>query len=175
MALAGAGKMVAFRVPTAQTADMRLLLPLGASLAVLLASAPGPAGQTTAARPERRITTRQAQRIVGLVARHDGIDLSDSHVEVNSMDNGTEFIPGYSSFIIIRESSTPGPDETLRRYTVNRRSGDVWEMNLCMHYDFPELTRMRRALALRTAPAAGDLAAESKELGCTEKKPAPAS
>lgn len=113
--------------------------------------------------------------MVILVARHDHIDLTDTHVELNSMDNGAEFIPGYSSFIIIRESNTPGPDETLRRYAINRRSGDVWEMNLCTHYDFPELTQLRRALALHSAPAAGDLAAEGRELGCTDQKAAPAS
>jgi Effector immunity protein Tgi2PP len=121
---------------------------------------------------QHRISARQARQMVVLVARHENIDLSDTHVELNSMDLGREFIPGFVSFIVIRESTTPGPDETLRRYTVNRRSGDVWEINLCTHYEFPELTRMRKAYALDAAPSAGDVAAEGKELGCTETKAA---
>lgn len=117
------------------------------------------------------ITPRQAHQIVVLVAHHDRIDLSDTHIEVNSMDLGPDFIPGYASFIVIRESNTPGPDETLRRYAVNRRTGDVWEMTLCTHYDFPELTRMRRSFALRPGAAGAEIATQSRELGCAERKP----
>jgi hypothetical protein len=140
------------------------------SLAAML-----PASAQSAAGPRNRLSSRQARQIAILVARHDHIDLSDTRIEMNSMDLQSDFIPGYASFIVIRESTMPGPDESLRRYAINRATGDVWEMNLCTHYDFPELTRLRRALALRTAPATGDLAAESKELGCSILKPAPAS
>lgn len=102
-----------------------------------------------------------------LVARHDRIDLSDTHIELNSMDLSEDFVPGYASFIVIRESTTPGPDETLRRYAVNRHTGDVWEMTLCRHYDFPELTRMQHALAGHARATSADLAAQGKELGCS--------
>jgi len=122
--------------------------------------------------PTHDITESQARRMARTVAKHDQIDLSDSHIEMNSMDLGRAFIPGFSSFILIRESTSPGPDETLRRYAVNRRSGDVWEINLCTHYDFPELTRMRRIYSLSAMPSAGDLAREGRELGCTEQRPA---
>jgi hypothetical protein len=119
-----------------------------------------------------RLSARQARQMAVLVAKHDQIDLSDTHIELNSMDLGRDFIPGFVSFIVIRESTSPGPDETLRRYAVNRRSGDVWEINLCTRYDFPELTHLRKIYALRLAPSAGDLAAEGKELGCTDTKAA---
>lgn len=137
-----------------------------------LAGAAGPQSATTSARtpPAHRLTASQARRIVALVARHDQIDTSDTHIEVNSMDLGPDFIPGYASFIIIRESNTPGPDETLRRYAVNRRTGDVWEMTLCTHYDFPELTRMRRNFALRPGAAGSEVATQGRELGCSEAK-----
>ena len=108
--------------------------------------------------------------MVVLVARHDRIDLTDTHVELNSMDLSADFIPGYASFIVIRESSTPGPDETLRRYAVNRNTGDVWEMTLCRHYDFPELQRLRASFGGRYATGAADLAAQSRQLGCSEKR-----
>jgi hypothetical protein len=154
---------------------MRLLLAAGAWLVMIFGLASARLSAQTAPASGRRLTLRQTQQIARLVARHDRIDLTDTHIELNSMDLGSDFIPGYSSFIVIRESSTPGPDETLRRYAVNRRTGDVWEMTLCTHYDFPELTRLRRALALRNTPGAGDIASEGKELGCTDQKTAPAS
>lgn len=121
----------------------------------------------------RGLTAREAHQMAVLVAHHDRIDLSDTHVQMNSMDLGREFVPGFFSFIIIRESSTPGPDETLRRYAINRRTGDVWEMTLCTHYDFPELTRMRHALA--RAGAAAEVAEQGRQLGCGEHKARPAS
>jgi hypothetical protein len=92
---------------------------------------------------------------------------------MNSMDLGHVFIQGFVSYTIIRESTTPGPDETLRRYAVSRSTGDVWEINLCTHYDFPQLTRLRQAYTGRAVAADADIAAQSKELGCTEQKPVP--
>jgi hypothetical protein len=155
---------------------MRFLTAAGASLLLVLFPVPAQRAEAqTGLGSPHRLTAGQTRQIARLVARHDRIDLSDTHIEINSMDLGAAFIPGYSSFIVIRESSTPGPDETLRRYAINRRTGDVWEMTLCTHYDFPELTRMRRAFALRGVPAAGDVAAESRELGCSEQRPGPAS
>jgi hypothetical protein len=142
------------------------------ALAMLAASMWAGQAQTTVS--AHRLTAHQAHQIVTLVAKHEHIDLSDTHIELNSMDLGREFIPGFVSFIVIRESTSPGPDETLRRYAVSRRTGDVWEINLCTRYDFPELTRMRRAFALSDSASAADLAAEGKELGCTETKSASA-
>jgi hypothetical protein len=133
---------------------------------VAMAAARGDAGG-------RGLTPRQAYAIAELVAHHDRIDLSDTHVELNSMDLSAAFVPGFYSFIIIRESSTPGPDETLRRYAISRRTGDVWEMTLCRHYDFPELTRMRHALG--RAGAAGEVAEQGRQLGCAEHGGKPAS
>ncbi|HEX3659980.1 MAG TPA: effector immunity protein Tgi2PP [Acidobacteriaceae bacterium] len=129
---------------------------------------------TAAVRPGGRdLTFRQARQIAVLVAHHDGIDLSDTHIELNSMDLSAAFVPGFYSFILIRESSTPGPDETLRRFAISRRTGDVWEMTLCTHYDFPELRRMRRALG--KAGAASDVAEQGRQLGCAEPSGKPAS
>jgi len=130
----------------------------------------GAAIQTTApAAPAHLLSSGQAERIVRLVAQYDDIDLSDTHVEVNSLDLMSPFIPGYASFILIREATTPGPDQTLHRYAVNRRTGDVWEMTLCTQYDFPALRRMQRSFTGRVATP-DEVAAERTELGCSEPK-----
>lgn len=122
-----------------------------------------------------RLTSNEARQIAILVARHDQLDLRDTHIELNSMDLSADFIPGYSSFIVIRESSTPGPDETLHRYAINRRTGDVWEMTQCTHYDFPALTRMRRELAGTAASGSSEVSVQSKQLGCSGRRQTPAS
>jgi hypothetical protein len=122
-----------------------------------------------------QLTASQTRQIARLVARHDKIDLTDTHIEFNSMDMGADFVRGFSSFIVIRESTTPGPDETLRRYAVSRRTGDVWEMNLCTHYAFPELARMQLALAGRAGNEAAEVAEQGRQLGCSERKSGPTS
>jgi len=89
------------------------------------------------------------------------------------MDLSTDFTPGFFSFIVIRESTSPGPDETLRRYAINRRTGDVWEMTLCTHYDFPELARLQHSYSGRTPVGASELAAQGKQLGCSQQNSNP--
>ena len=153
---------------------MRRTLPSILLLAIALGCA-GSARSHAAAQPSKhQLTPRQAHQIVALVAHHDQIDLSDTHIELNSMDLSTDFTPGFFSFIVIRESTSPGPDETLRRYAINRRTGDVWEMTLCTHYDFPELERMQRALVGRAGLNVYELSFQEKQLGCTDQKAKPA-
>jgi Effector immunity protein Tgi2PP len=123
----------------------------------------------------RQITPRQAHQIAVLVAHHDDIDLSDTHIEMNSMDLGRDFEPGFYSFILIRESTSPGPDETLRRYAISRRTGDAWEMTLCTHYDFPDLAHLLRTFSGRAVTDASEISAQSKRLGCSRSEPTPSS
>jgi Effector immunity protein Tgi2PP len=161
---------------TLHTGSMRCLFIAGLLFAVATISpALAPSAAQAAPHPQLRLTTRQARRLVLLVLRHDAIDLSDTHIELNSMDLGAVFIPGFVSYSIIRESTSPGPDETLRRYAVNRATGDVWEINLCTHYDFPQLTNLRQTYLGHASASAAAIAAQSKELGCSEQKPAPTS
>ncbi|MGB9029761.1 MAG: effector immunity protein Tgi2PP [Acidobacteriaceae bacterium] len=154
---------------------MRRTLPLILLLAIALACVGSAHSHAAAQASKHRITPRQAHQIVALVARHDEIDLSDTHIELNSMDLAQDFTPGFFSFAIIRESTSPGPDETLRRYAINRRTGDVWEMTLCTHYDFPELAHMLHTYSGRTQIGASELAAQGKQLGCTQQESKPTS
>jgi len=128
-----------------------------------------------AAQSVHPITPREAHQIAVLVARHDHIDISDTHIEINSMDLGGDFTPGFYSFILIRESTSPGPDETLRRYAISRRTGDAWEMTLCTHYDFPELVHLQRTFSGRPVTDPAELSAQSKRLGCSAQAPRPTS
>ncbi|HLI03960.1 MAG TPA: effector immunity protein Tgi2PP, partial [Terracidiphilus sp.] len=112
------------------------------------------------------LTRAQARALAVTVARHEGIPVTDEHIEIDTMDVGAPYLPGFASFLVLRESTTPGPDTTLARYAVNRRSGNVWEMTECRRYDFPALKALRKRLTGHaTASRAAD-AAERKALGC---------
>jgi hypothetical protein len=150
----------------------RTFFPFLLCLSLVVTAVPASAAAQSA---NHQITPHQAHQIAVLVARHEDIDLADTHIEMNSMDLGRDFSPGFYSFIVIRESNSPGPDETLRRYAVNRRTGDVWELTLCTHYNFPELSRLQRTFAGRGAADATALSAQGKRLGCSVQPAAPTS
>uniref|UniRef100_A0A372IMP9 Effector immunity protein Tgi2PP domain-containing protein n=1 Tax=Paracidobacterium acidisoli TaxID=2303751 RepID=A0A372IMP9_9BACT len=125
--------------------------------------------------PPHRLTSDQARRLALLVAGHDHIDTADTHIEFNSMDMNAAFIRGFSSFIVIRESASQEPDETLRRYAVSQRTGSVWEMTLCTRYRFPELVHLQHELLGKNADASDDeIAMEKRRLGCDVNNPRPA-
>ena len=112
------------------------------------------------------LTQGQARQLARLVARHEHIDLKSEWIEFDSMDVGAPYLPGFASFTVVREARTPGPDTTLRRYAVNRTTGNVWEMMLCRKYDFPALARLRKKLTGHAEASGAANAAERKELGC---------
>ena len=142
-------------------------LPLALCLSSAFASNPGAAAPPA----NHQLSMGQARQIARLVARHDHINLSNTNIEFDSMDAGAPFIPGYASFSVIQEASTPGPDVTLHRYAVNRQTGDVWEITLCTRYRFPALSQMRHAMVGHgSSPAA--VQAEGKELGCVANQAA---
>lgn len=114
----------------------------------------------------RVLTQGQAGALARLVAQHEHIDLQSPWIEFDSMDAGTPYLRGFASFTVLRDAQTPGPDTTLRRYAVNRTTGNVWEMTLCRKYDFPALAALRQKLTGRAEATAAEDAAERKALGC---------
>ena len=150
----------------------RTFFPFALCLAL---TAAGTSAGLAAQSAKHQLTPRQAHQIAVLVAHYDEIDLSDTHIEMNSMDLGSPFAPGFFSFIVIRESTSPGPDQTLRRYAVSQRTGDVWEMNLCTHYAFPELTRLQHSFSGRSRDDASEVSSQARRLGCSLPVAAPTS
>lgn len=137
---------------------------MAAMLAALLVASPA-----AQAAGRRTLTQSQAQQLARLVAQHEHIDLNSEWIEFDSMDAGAAYLPGFSSFSVLREASKPGPDTTLRRYAVNLRTGNVWEMTLCRKYDFSALAALRMHLTGRAEASAAADAAERKELGCSPR------
>ena len=123
-------------------------------------------GMVPEARAARLLRQGQARELARTVARYEHIDLTNPWIEFDSMDVGAPYLRGFWSFTVVREAQTPGPDTTLRRYAVNRRTGDVWEMTLCRLYEFPALAAMREKLTGRAEASRAEVDAERKDLGC---------
>jgi predicted metalloprotease len=114
----------------------------------------------------------QARQVAVLVARHDNITVDDRTIVMNSMDTRRDegFIPGYYSFSIVRESDTASrPDETIRMYVVSKKTADTWELNLCRHYEFPELKKFQQDILHKTGAASEDDPDMPKAIGCADQ------
>lgn len=116
-----------------------------------------------------QITSAQARSVALLVARHDAINVDDADTVVDSMDGNGPFVAGYFSFIFIAvDPHQAGKDRTLAMYAVSPRTGDTWELNLCKHYEFPELLRVQRSIRRKTGAHPGDEAAAPRAVGCAK-------
>jgi hypothetical protein len=116
-----------------------------------------------------QISSAQARSVALMVARHDSINVDDPDILVDSMDGNGAFVPGYFSFILIAvDPHVPGKDHTLAMYAVSPRTGDTWELNLCKHYDFPELERVQRSIQRKTGSHLSDETASAKTMGCDQ-------
>ena len=76
--------------------------------------------------------------------------------------------PGYFEFSLTYETSQAGATEALRLYAVSRRTGDVWEVNLCHRYAFPTLVKEQAAIQRWTGYSLADDAASVEGLGCPD-------
>ena len=120
----------------------------------------------------REIEIDRAREVVLAVAGFDHITVDDRSIVLNSMDTRgpAGFIPGYFSFSIIRESDTASsPDETIRMYAVSKKTGDTWEINLCTHYAFARLQKLRTAIMQETGATSEDDLESSKAVGCSSQ------
>jgi hypothetical protein len=66
------------------------------------------------------------------------------------------------------ETPRAGATEALRLYAVSRRTGDVWETNLCQRYDFPALRAAQDKIQQITGHSLADEQDARQGLGCTE-------
>jgi hypothetical protein len=138
------------------------------ALCFSLLFAPVVCAQTTA----REIEFDQAREVALVVARHDNITVDDRNVVINSMDTRNEagFIPGYYSFSIIRESDTSTkPDDTIRMYVISKKTADAWELNLCTHYEFPELEKLQQEIKQKTGAHPSDDQDTPRAIGCANQ------
>lgn len=114
-----------------------------------------------------QIGSEQARKVAILVARHESIPVDDPNTLLDSMDSNGAFVPGYYSFIFIHQDPhRPGSDKTLGMIAVSPRTGDAWEINLCKHFDFPELLRLQRSIMHSTGVRITDEQEQRKALRC---------
>jgi|SRR5208282_1990338 len=121
------------------------------------------------------ITVAQAESLVRLVLRHEGIKLSSRYCEVALLrtKDGKAFVPDYYSFGASCDYPDAAATTPFGIYVVSPRTGEVWEFNECTRFAFPELSKLRRKLVPQNEASEKAEAKYRVNLGC-EQEPAPA-
>lgn len=116
------------------------------------------------------LTVKQAEQVLIIVLKHEkyNISLMGTFIEDHS-DEGRypPFVPGYYDFGVGRDTPEAGATDPFGFYVVSVLTGDVWEINACKHYNFPELRRVQKAIMKRTGKTFADEKAARRGTGCT--------
>jgi hypothetical protein len=111
----------------------------------------------------------QAKKVLTLVLRHEGYDLKKRGMyiddDIKTPEGGPPH-PGYVDLSLQFDARTAGATAALGYFAVSKKTGDVWEVNRCKRYRFPELSRIQRLIMQRTGTSLADEREQWKGLGC---------
>jgi hypothetical protein len=140
---------------------------VGVILATSAQARPLPGGADDVA--STGLTLQQARKVLVVVLKHEKFRLSDPALSIDDHVNGPSGDPdrpGYYNFSLAYENPKAGATAYLGYYAVNIKTGDVWEVESCVRYQFPALRALQREIGQRTgAPLASNKAARD-EIGC---------
>lgn len=118
------------------------------------------------------LTKNQAKQVLIVVLKHARFNLSTPGMYIDDDlhgPNGEPNRPGYYDFSLSYDTPKAGATNYLGYYSVNVRSGDVWEVESCKRYGFPKLRALQRKLKKRTGTALADERIARDEVGCPPK------
>ena len=148
----------------------RLLFALIGLFAAAAMATPLPKGADDVA--ASGLTKAQARKVLIVVLKHEKFRLADPGMYIDGDlqgPNGEPNRPGYYDFSLSYENPKAGATAYLGYYSVNIKTGDVWEVESCVRYQFPALGAHQREIVRRThTPMADDKSARD-EVGCPPK------
>jgi hypothetical protein len=116
------------------------------------------------------LTKDQAKQVLLIVLRHEGYKLTKPGMYVEYLRNEQEEDPyeGYFNFSLGYDSPKAAATDVLGYFAVSKVTGDVWELNLCKRYSFPELRRIQKTIMMRTKKTFSDEKEQRLSLGCPD-------
>jgi hypothetical protein len=114
----------------------------------------------------------QAKQVLIIVLKQEKYRLSMPGVFIHgdlADEKGNPPHPGYYDFSVGYDSVKAGATEYLGLFSVSRMTGDVWEINICRRYDFPELRRVQAVIMRRTGKSFANEKQARRGLGCTDE------
>ncbi len=118
------------------------------------------------------LTQTQARQVLVMVLKHEKFKISRPGVFIDgdlTTPDGKPPHPGYYDFSVGSDSPSAGATEYLGLFSVSAATGDVWEINLCRRYIFPDLSVAQKAIMKRTGKTFESEKPERRGLGCTDE------
>lgn len=118
------------------------------------------------------LTSEQAKRVLVVVLKHEKFRLERKGMSIDGPFKVDANIPsqrGFWEFGLIYDSPKYGATQVLGRYAISRFTGDVWETNLCRHYDFPALKRLQAQIVFKTGKSLTNETEARLGLGCSDE------
>ncbi len=118
------------------------------------------------------LTQDQARQVLMLVLRHERYQVgkAGAFVDGDLKDaEGRPPHPGYHDFSVGYDSPKSGATEYWGLFAVSRATGDVWEVNQCKRFAFPELARIQRRISGSTGQTLAGEAPLRRGLGCSDE------
>jgi hypothetical protein len=118
------------------------------------------------------LTREQAKELLLVVLSHANYKLRAPGAFIDgdlADDKGKPPHPGYYDFSVGSDSAKEGATNYRGLFSVSILTGDVWEINLCKRFVFPQLRRIQAAIMKKTGKTLADEKSERKGLGCTDE------
>lgn len=119
------------------------------------------------------LTTEQAKKVLIVVLKHEKYRLSDKGMFIDDNllpPSGKPDRPGYIDFSLSWDNPKAGATAYLGYYSVNIKTGDVWEVESCIHYRFALLRALQRKIVQRTGTPLTNEDVARSEVGCPATK-----
>jgi len=118
------------------------------------------------------LTKTQAKKLLIVVLKKEKYRLSDPGMYIDgdlAGKDGTPNRPGYYDFSLSYDTPKAGATAYLGYYSVNIKTGDVWEVESCFRYRFKSLRRLQTEIEKRTGTMLADEKVARDEVGCPPK------
>lgn len=106
----------------------------------------------------------QAKKVLIAVLKHEKYNLSRRGMAIE--DDLKPMRPGYYDFSLIYDSPNAGATDVLGLYSVNILTGDVWENEQCIRYQFKKLRDIQGEIRRSTGKSIALDAVARAEVGC---------
>jgi len=141
------------------------------ALAISVACYAGAPGVDTGSFDPAGLTEAQAKELLNLVLHHERLVASGVTVDFERLlgDDGHDLHPAYFTFGVSTDDPRSAATSVVGLIAIGRMTGDVWELNLCRRYSFPELRRIQKAITQRTRKTIAAEKEQRRGLGCPER------
>jgi hypothetical protein len=115
----------------------------------------------------RTISAREARSLVHVILKHQHVRLSPRYCSLDQVyKDGKRFVEGSYSFSAMCDFPNAAATTPYGLFVVSERTADVWGMNGCEWFDFPQLSRLQLEIRRRLKTTEAERTRYKQSTGC---------